>query len=55
MLRPFVLQAEDVYGSLVNDSNKVNLKILERNLSHCHIFHYEYHMDWPHIEARIPR
>ena len=55
MLRPFVILAEEVYGSLVNDSNGGNPQILERNLSHYLIFHYESHMDWPQIEARIPR
>jgi hypothetical protein len=55
MIRQFVLLNEDVYGLLVNDSNKGSPKFLERNLSQCHIFHYKSHMDWLQIEVRIPR
>ena len=55
MLRPFVLLDEEVYGSLANDSNRGNPKILEINPSQCHIFPYKSHMDWPQFEARFPR
>jgi hypothetical protein len=35
--------------------NRVKPKFLERNLSQCHIFHYNSHKDCPQIEARISR